>query len=114
MLRRLGYRVEGESRSEQKISPNLRDKIKMVPNPRHKHPEYHGERRKARVEVFLRMCEGKMEISTRYTGEAKYAWRGRVRAERGGRQREGVSSGFQRDLDYGLGRGSSDSPGSNN
>ncbi|EEC17424.1 hypothetical protein IscW_ISCW012707 [Ixodes scapularis] len=59
MLRRLGYRVEGESRSERKVPPNLRDKIKVVPTPRHKHPEYRGERWKVRLEVFLRMCEGR-------------------------------------------------------
>ncbi|KAG0421138.1 hypothetical protein HPB47_002964 [Ixodes persulcatus] len=76
-LVKLGVHNTWEERLESHRASQLErtSLAEMAPISRHMHPEYHGERR-ARVESLVRMYEGKIKNSPRYTDAAKYAARG--------------------------------------
>ncbi|KAG0411186.1 hypothetical protein HPB47_011690 [Ixodes persulcatus] len=70
-LRRLGYAIEDESRSKQRITLQLRDKITVASIPRNMHPEHNKERRMARVRALRKTYE-RDDDRVRYTDAAKY------------------------------------------
>lgn len=70
-LRRLGYGIEDESRSKQRIPLQLRDNITVASIPRNMHPEHNKERRMARVRALRKTYE-RDDDRVRYTDAAKY------------------------------------------
>ncbi|XP_040078313.3 LOW QUALITY PROTEIN: uncharacterized protein LOC120850040, partial [Ixodes scapularis] len=67
----LGYAIEDESRSKQRIPLQLRDNITVASIPRNMHPEHNKERRMARVRALRKTYE-RDDDRVRYTDAAKY------------------------------------------